>query len=76
MTSVAKYSIVFYMKRKTRYEVGFHLRMSAEDSRHLEAIAERERSTVSAVARRFIAEALDREAEGTAKRPKERRKKP
>lgn len=69
---------MYYMKRKTRYEVGFHLRMSAEDSRHLEAIAERERSTVSAVARRFIAEGLDREteAEGTAKRPKKRGKKP
>jgi hypothetical protein len=58
------------MRRQTRYEVGLHLRIGVEDYRRLEAIAERERSNVSVVARRFIAEGLDREAGAKARGPR------
>ena len=47
------------------------LRIGEEDARQLEAIAERERTSVSAVVRRFIAEGLDVEA----RRPEKGRKK-
>ena len=39
------------------------LRLGEEDCRQLEAIAERERTSVSAVIRRFIAEGLEGEIE-------------
>ncbi len=58
------------MRRKTRYENLIALRMSDEDLRQLEAIADRERTSVSAVIRRFIAEGLERQGEVTKSRRK------
>ncbi len=59
---------MLYMRRKTRYQELIALRMGDEDLRQLEAIADRERTSVSAVIRRFIAEGLGRQEEVTKSR--------
>jgi len=64
------------MRNRTRYELGLHLRISADDYRLLEAIAERERANISVVARRFIAQGLDREAGAKARRQRRQGKRP
>lgn len=48
------------MKRESRFQNMIALRVGDEDLRQLEDIAEQERTSVSAVIRRFIAEGLVR----------------
>ena len=55
-----------YMISKRKYERLIALRIDDEDHRRLESLADRERTSVSAVVRRFVAEGLDRESELTA----------
>ena len=51
------------MKGARRFQELIALRLGEEDCRQLEAISERERTSVSAVIRRFIAEGLEGEIE-------------
>ena len=50
---------MLYMKRIRKFDELLALRLSREDLQQLEAIAKRERESVSAVIRRFIAKGLD-----------------
>ena len=65
-----------YMSRGTRYQTVIGIRLGEEDHRSLEAIAERERANISVVARRFIAQGLDREAGTKARQRRKQRKRP
>jgi predicted HicB family RNase H-like nuclease len=62
------------MASKRKYERLIALRIDDEDHRRLEALADRERTSVSAVVRRFVAEGLDRESEPVSGRKRRRGK--
>jgi predicted transcriptional regulator len=51
--------MLLYMISKRKYERLIALRIDDDDHRRLESLADRERTSVSAVIRRFVAEGLD-----------------
>ena len=62
------------MKRKTRFSNLIALRLGDEDLRQLETIADRERTTISAVIRRFIAEGFERQGGAKGRKGRKGRK--
>lgn len=51
---------MYDMDRETNYQKPVSMRLGKEDFQRLEEIAKRERTSVSAIVRRFIVEGLER----------------
>ena len=60
MTSPLICATMFNMDKETNYQRPIGLRLGEEDFQCLEEIAKRERTSVSAIVRRFIVEGLER----------------
>lgn len=59
MTSFIACKIMYYMERETNYQRLVSLRLGEQDLQRLEEIAKQERTSVSAIVRRFIVEGLE-----------------
>ena len=61
------------MRRESRFQNMIALRLGDEDLSQLEEIAERERTSISAVIRRFIADGLGRQEGATGRKKRKGR---